>query len=67
VQYTYNVERTVCTAENRTESRSATSNTFHNTVVKRNPCGSKNWSRRPKPTPASFCLRHTIYIIYQGL
>jgi len=60
-QYAYNFERNVCTAENRTESLSATWNTFHNTVVKWNPYGSKNWRRHPEPTPAS--LLSPSYII----
>jgi hypothetical protein len=53
MQYTYNVERTVCTAENIKQSPSATSNTFHNIVVKQNTYGSKNRRRRPEPTPSS--------------
>jgi hypothetical protein len=50
------VRRTVCTAESKTESRSAISHTLHNIVEKRNPYQSKNRRRRPEPTPASVSL-----------
>jgi hypothetical protein len=53
VQYTSNVERTVCATENTTEPRSAVSNTFHNDMDKRNPYQSKSRHRRPEPTPVS--------------
>jgi hypothetical protein len=46
VQCTSNFERTVCISENKTESRSAISNTFHNEMEKRNPYVEKS-------TPAS--------------
>jgi hypothetical protein len=53
VQYTSNIEMTVCTTENTIESRSSIKNTFHNVVEKRNPYQSKNRRRRPEPTLAS--------------
>jgi hypothetical protein len=46
------IRRTICTAENTTESRSAISHTFHNVVEKRNPYRSINRLRLPEPTPA---------------
>jgi len=52
-EFKYNVEKAVCTAENRKESRNTTSNTFHSIEVKQNPYGLKNWRRRPEPTLAS--------------
>jgi adenine-specific DNA methylase len=47
------IRRTLSTAESTTETRSATSNTFHNDTEKRNPYQLKSRRRRPKPTPAS--------------
>jgi hypothetical protein len=51
VQYTSKVERTVCTAENTTESRSAIRTRF--TSIWRSEVRiSKRQSQRPEPTPA---------------
>jgi hypothetical protein len=36
VQHTSKFERTICTTENRTESRSSITNAFHSVVEKRN-------------------------------
>jgi hypothetical protein len=65
-QDTSNVERTVCTTENTTESRSAISNTFYNDMEKRNPYQSK--SPRPKPTLASVSspVYNTSVVFNQG-
>jgi hypothetical protein len=52
VQQTLNIQRTVCTTENTTESPSAISNTFHD-MEKRNPNQSKSRRRRPEPTLAT--------------
>jgi len=61
-QYTSKIERTVCTIENTTESRSAILNTFHNVTEKPNPHQSKSWHRRRR----RFLLRCTIYHTCQG-
>jgi hypothetical protein len=58
--------RTICTAENTTESSSATSHKFHSDIEKQNRCQSKSRRRRPGPTPASFFLRSIIYHICLG-
>jgi len=53
VQYTSNVDKTVCPTVNTTQLRSAVLNMFHNDMEKRNPYQSKSRRRLPEPTPVS--------------
>jgi hypothetical protein len=47
------IHQNFCTAESKTESRSAISHTLQNVVEKGNPYQYKNRRRRPEPTLAS--------------
>jgi hypothetical protein len=56
-------QRTFCTIENTTESRSAISNTFHKDVEKQNPYQSKSRPRRPDLTLSVVFFSGVQYVI----